>query len=160
MMRSSLGKKEVIATFLSRINQLKFPLDASALFYQKARTIWRRNPAFPNQSLCAVFTSSLVISEAPSLAISYHKHSELRLWANRKYRFFMKRGCELRQSSCGIRTGSGKHLFPPQEDPTQLLHLSTTAMTKILLDTALLDISLEVSTSLESDGKAEKSCLF
>lgn len=87
MMRSSLSK-EVIATFLSRINQLKFPLDASALFYQKARTIWRRNPAFPNQSLCAVFTSSLVISEAPSLAISYHKHSELRLWANRKYGFF------------------------------------------------------------------------
>lgn len=29
-------------------------------------------------------------------------------------------------------------------------------MTKIVLDTALLDISLEVSTSLEFDGKAEK----
>lgn len=33
-------------------------------------------------------------------------------------------------------------------------------MTIILLDTALLDISLEVSTSLESDGKQKKSIVY
>lgn len=55
VMRCSLRKMEVIATFLSRINQV--PTGCISSFYQKAKTIWRRNPAFPNQSFCAVFTS-------------------------------------------------------------------------------------------------------
>lgn len=67
----------------------------------------------------------------------------------------------------GNRHGPGSTSLPSSNRKTCLIATSVKSkskwhitVTKILLATALLDISPEVSTSLESDGKAEKSVVY
>ena len=67
----------------------------------------------------------------------------------------------------GNRDGPGSTSLPSSSRKTRSVATSVKTkskwhitVTKILLATALLDVSLEVSTSLESDGKAEKSIVY
>ena len=79
---------------------------------------------FQNQSFCIVLAPGLVISEAPSLVIHYHKRSELGLWPPPTDEFSSsvsgKRGCGFKQPSCGKRGWPRKHISSQQQEGDSL----------------------------------------
>lgn len=123
------------------------------------------------KSSYTILTPSLVISEASSLVTHYHKYWELRFGPLQKMGFHevlvAREDVDSGSPAVGNRGGPGSMSLPSSNRKTCLIATSVKSkskwhitVTKILLATALLDISPEVSTSLESDGKAEKSVVY